>query len=134
MQNNYLSLMNSKNRGAFITKLLDFVQTNKLDGLDIDLEGDLVLSDDYSDFVIVLADSLKARNKNLLYTAAYTTWNADYASDKAIAKFDFINSMSYDVCGPTWGTKGCNHSPFSRAESDQDYWVNKRKIDKSKFI
>lgn len=130
----YLILMKSYNREAFITKLLDFVKDNNLDGLDIDLEGDLVSSTNYNDFIIQLGDSIKARNSDYLLTAAYTTWNADNVSDKAIATFDFINSMSYDVCGPNWGTKGCNHSPYSRAESDQKYWVSKRKIDKSRFI
>lgn len=134
MEENYLTLMKSENRGAFITKLLDFIKDNNLDGLDVDLEGDLVSSTNYNDFIIALADSIKSRSADYLLSAAYTTWNADYVSDKAIAKFDFINSMSYDVCGPTWGTKGCNHSPYSRAESDQNYWVTKRKIDKSRFI
>lgn len=134
MEENYSTLMKLDNRADFITKLLDFLKDNKLDGLDVDLEGDLVLNTNYNDFVIALGDSIKSRNSDYLLTAAYTTWNADNVSDKALTTFDFINSMSYDACGPTWGVKGCNHSTYDRAKSDQSYWVSKRNIDKSRFI
>lgn len=130
----YYHLMKSENRSMLIDSLLNFVEKYDLDGIDMDLEGDLVEVSDYDDFVIALSQTLKAKNVNWEYTAALTTWNAKHISDKAIATFDFINSMSYDDCGPTWGKSGCQHSSFSRAEDDYAYWVNTRKIAKDRFV
>ncbi len=130
----YLHLMKDTNRSMLIDNLLNFVQENDLDGIDVDLEGKLVEADDYDSFVAALSKALKAKNANWEYSAAYAAWNANSVSDDAIAYFDFINSMSYDVCGPTWGTSGCQHSSYSKAEDDYKYWVNTRKVAKDKFV
>ncbi|MCP4521763.1 MAG: T9SS type A sorting domain-containing protein [Cytophagales bacterium] len=134
LEENYIHLMKSENRVAFITKLLDFLEETNVDGLDLDLEGDLVSAKDYNDFVVTIADSVKKRNAEWEITAAFAAWNANNVSDEAVESLDFINSMTYDVCGPTWGQKGCNHSTFEKAESDYDYWVKERKIGEDRFI
>ncbi len=52
------------NRPAFISKIVRFVESNKLDGVDFDLEWDAVTKG-YSDFVIELKDLLQKHNKIL---------------------------------------------------------------------
>ncbi len=52
------------NRPAFISKIVDYVLTNNLDGVDIDLEWDHVTSG-YSGFVTELDTALNRQNKIL---------------------------------------------------------------------
>lgn len=129
----YTHLLKDENRSAFVKNLLDFALDNNLDGIDVDLEGDLVNdSAQYSPFVLELSDSLKAHN--LLITAAVANWNGGYWSDETLAAFDFINSMSYDETG-TWTPRSAKqHSPMWAAERDLKYWTETRGLPKEKVV
>ena len=59
--------MQTEYRAAYIAKILQFVATHDLDGVDIDLEWQYV-TDAYSPFVLALKDSLE--NAGLPMTAA----------------------------------------------------------------
>jgi GH18 family chitinase len=80
---------------AYVTQLLDLLETFDLDGIDVDIEGNHVGST-YEPFVIKLSDALP---EGKLLTAAVATWNGADFSDGALAEYDFINLMSYDHCG-----------------------------------
>ncbi|HMG11384.1 MAG TPA: glycosyl hydrolase family 18 protein, partial [Mucilaginibacter sp.] len=54
-------------------------------------------------------------------------------SDKALAQLDFINVMSYDKTGPWNQAKPGQHSPYSMAVDDMNYWGGARGIAKEKL-
>ncbi|MDB9744306.1 glycosyl hydrolase family 18 protein [Fibrobacterales bacterium] len=129
---NYLHLMKDENKTAFISKLMDFAREEKLDGIDVDLEGDLVNTALYNPFVLELADSVKAQG--LLYTAAVASWNGDKISKASLDSYDFINLMAYDETGPWSPTKIINHSTIEFAQKDLAYWSVKRGVAKEKIV
>jgi hypothetical protein len=111
-----------ENQPMLISKIIDFVKANQLDGVDFDLEWDAVTSG-YSDFVIQLNDSLKKYDK--LFTAALPgIYRYPQITNKALAIFDFINIMAYDETGPWNPNKPGQHSSFDFAKQAISYWKN----------
>ena len=114
-------------RPKLVANLVDLVDRYGLDGLDIDLEGDLMASIDaagnYTPFVRELATALHARSKIL--TAATGSYQGGMVPDGSLAYFDLIGIMSYDQVGPTWGTPGGEHSSYSQAVADLTLWIGK---------
>ncbi len=108
------------NRPAFIKKIVSFVESKNLDGVDFDLEWSAVTSG-YSNFVIALNDSLKAHNK--LFTAALpATYRYPQITDDALEVFDFINLMAYDATGPWSPNKPGQHSSYDFAKQSIIFW------------
>jgi len=117
-------------RTAFISAIIDVVSKYGFDGVDVDLEGDAV-DQYYSRFVTGLSDALAPQKK--LITTAIATWFGSNVTDSAIARYDFINVMSYDKTGPWQPSKPGPHAPYSMAVSDLAYWVGTRNIAKEKL-
>jgi hypothetical protein len=114
------------NRTAFIAKIMSYTRRHELQGVDVDLEWQYVDSL-YSGFVLELADSLHWQG--MLLTAALPgTYRYPEISDAALASFDFINLMAYDLTGP-WapGSPG-QHSPYSLATNSINYWKNRHRV------
>jgi chitinase len=108
---------------GFVAKIVQYAVDNNLDGIDVDLEGDVLngstmTSTQYENFVTALGVGLHAQGK--IMTAALATWFANRVTNTAASKFDFINIMSYDAYG-TWTGPG-QHAPYSLAVSDLNYW------------
>jgi len=116
-------LLANDKRQAFINSIVDEAVQQDYDGVDVDLEGDAV-NGYYSAFVTELADALAAKHK--LITAAVATWYAKSVTDSALARFDFINIMSYDKTGPWEPAKAGPHSPYEMATADVEYWRDTR--------
>ena len=114
-------------RPKLVANLLDLVDRYGLDGLDIDLEGELLASIDaagnYTPLVRELATALHARSK--LLTAATGSYPGGMVPDGSLAYFDLIGIMSYDQIGPTWGTPGGEHSTYAQAVADLTLWIGK---------
>ena len=110
------------NRPAFISKIIRFVHSNNLDGVDFDLEWDAVTAG-YSDFVIELKDSLKNHNK-ILSAALPATYRYPLITNKALAVFDFINIMAYDKTGPWSPNNPGQHSSYEYAVQAINFWKN----------
>ncbi|MET2984738.1 glycosyl hydrolase family 18 protein [Aureibaculum conchae] len=110
------------NRPDFIAKIVDFVLQNDLDGVDVDLEWDLVTSG-YSGFVLELNTALDAHNK-ILTAALPATTRYSNATDAALAAFDFINIMAYDATGPWMPEVVGPHSSYQFAKSGINFWKN----------
>ncbi len=127
----YHPLLQDNNRKVFIQNLVSLIKRYDLDGVDVDLEGSDIDSN-YQPFVIELAAALKAHKK--LITAAIATAYKDQLPDNALKKFDFINIMSYDQTGPWEPANPGDHSPYSMAEADLNYWHNMRSIPKQKLV
>ncbi|MBK8568106.1 MAG: hypothetical protein IPN76_33555 [Saprospiraceae bacterium] len=83
---------------AFVEKIVDFVQTNGFDGVDIDLEWQHV-NDLYSPFILALKPALEAEGIPL--TAALPgSYRYPQITAPALAAFDWVNLMIYDLTGP----------------------------------
>jgi chitinase len=127
----YHQLLNKNNRQLFISNLISLVKQYNFDGIDVDLEGDDI-DRNYADFVTELSGALKPLHK--LMTSAIATAYKDELPDKALQKFDFVNVMSYDNTGPWQPDDPGDHSPYSMAVEDLDYWHNVRAIPKNKLV
>lgn len=112
----WAQLLQPTTRARLVANLIDLVDRYGLDGLDVDLEGELMMridsAGDYTPFVHALATALHARSKIL--TAATGSYPGGMVPDASIPDFDLIGIMSYDQVGPTWGTAGGEHSTYRR--------------------
>jgi chitinase len=120
-------LLQPRSRPKLVANLIDLVDRYDLDGLDIDLEGELMTGIDkagnYTPFIRELASALHARSK--LLSAATGSYPGGLVPDAALPYFDLIGIMSYDQVGPTWGTAGGEHSTYAQAQADLALWIGK---------
>lgn len=123
----WAQLLQPKTRSKLVANLVDMVDRYGLDGLDIDLEGELMMridsAGDYTPFVHALATALHARSKVL--TAATGSYPGGMVPDASLPDFDLIGIMSYDQVGPTWGPAGGEHSTYAQALADLTLWIRK---------
>jgi chitinase len=126
----YAKLLNDKNRAHLISNILQFATQNKLDGVDVDLEGDIIDSH-YEVFVSELRKMVKLKQK--LLTAAVATSYTKTLPHHALEQFDFINIMSYDETGPWTPDKPGPHAPYQVAVDDISHWKITRGIAKEKL-
>lgn len=114
-------------RARVVAGVMGMVERYGLDGVDVDLEGDLLMSIDhagnYTPFIHELGDALHARSKVL--TAATGSYPGGMIPDASLPYFDVIGIMSYDGVGPTWGPPGGEHSTFAQAQTDLALWIGK---------
>ncbi len=132
---NWKSVLQPKMRTAFIENIVEYVERNSLDGVDVDIEGNLfpTVGEIYNPFVIELKNALHAKGKGL--TAALGAIALpDMITQEALDAFDFINVMVYDKTG-MWNPDEIGpHSPFSYAEEAIKYWTEDRRIPADKII
>jgi chitinase len=130
IENTYRNLTKPSELTGFVHKLMNYLRTEGVDGVDIDLEGSLVQMTTYNAFVIELADSAHAQG--LEVSAALANWTKGSVSQKAADALDFINLMSYDQTG-SWSTAG-PHSTYSAAVNDFNYWKNTKAQAAAKIV
>lgn len=126
----FSTLLQDAQRPAFVDKLVAYTLDNKLDCLDIDLEGNGV-NQYYEAFVTTLATKLHEKQKEM--TSAVSSWFGDKITDKAIAAFDFINVMAYDLHNPGGSAQPVQSSSVAESKAEVDYWVN-RGLPKDKAV
>lgn len=124
-------LLKDNNRATLVANLVALANQFDFDGIDVDLEGDFITAE-YPDFISELHAALKANDR--LITAALPTWNGDGFHDTTLAKFDFINVMSYDKTGPWDPSNPGQHSPYEMALADANYYIVDRGIDSKKIL
>ncbi len=122
----YSDLLRTK-KAAFVASILKYVADNNLDGVDVDLEGNIVdgsnvTAAEYQAFVVALGDGLHAAGKEI--SAALANWFSQYITTTAMNKFDFINMMAYDLAIAPQNAAG-PHSPMSWAQENFNHWRNK---------
>lgn len=114
-------------RPKVVANIVEMADRYGLDGIDVDLEGELMMGIDkagnYTPFIHELADALHARSKIL--TAATGSYPGGMVPDASLPYFDVIGIMSYDAVGPTWGTPGAEHSTYAQAQADLTLWLGK---------
>ena len=111
------------NRPAFISKIIDFVESNNLDGVDVDLEWSAITSG-YTGFVISLSDSLHTAGK-IMTSALPGTYRYPEVTDAVLQANDFINLMAYDETGPWNPNKPGQHSSYDFAVRSINFWKNR---------
>lgn len=124
---NWQTLLQPANRQMMVDNLIAFMEEFGLDGIDVDIEGALLTSIDnagnYTPFIQSLSAQLVARNK--LLTCATASYVGGMIPVSSIPYFDFVNIMSYDAIGPSWGPAGAQHSPYSMAVDHVNLWKNR---------
>lgn len=106
----------------YIGKILQYVETHDLDGVDVDLEWQYV-NELYSPFVLALKNALAAQG--LPMTAALPgSYRYPQITPQALAAFDWINLMVYDLTGPWDPSNPGQHSPYAWALQCLQYWEN----------
>lgn len=109
-------------RTLLIDKIIQFVLSNNLDGVDVDLEWSHVTVG-YSEFVLELREELSINGKGI--TAALPSETRySLITDQALNAFDFINIMAYDYKGPWNPTDAGQHSSLNHAQSGLNFWKN----------
>ena len=123
------SVLHSKNRSSFIMNIVKYVEENNLDGVDVDIEGNLFpyIGQTYGPFVIELRKSLHAKGKGISCALGAHRLH-EVVSQEALEAYDFINIMVYDKTG-IWRPDVIGpHSPYSFAEEAIQYYTVERKI------
>ncbi|RYG14611.1 MAG: glycosyl hydrolase family 18, partial [Chitinophagaceae bacterium] len=124
---NWATLLQPASRQLIVDNLLTFVETYNLDGVDVDLEGALLTAIDnagnYTPFIKALSDKLKPESK--LLTCATATYEGGMIPLSSIPYFDFVNIMSYDAIGPSWGVPGAEQSTFTMAQNNVITWQSR---------
>lgn len=123
IRDNYFNLITPANRTAFIQKLYDYVVAHNFDGIDVDLEGPAINSD-YGGFVIALANKLHANGK-LISAALSEGYGGANVPSSTFAAYDWINIMAYDATGPWAPNNPGQHSPYSMAVNQFNYWTGR---------
>ncbi|HVK72814.1 MAG TPA: glycosyl hydrolase family 18 protein [Kofleriaceae bacterium] len=103
---------------AFVDKIIAFVRTHNMDGIDVDVEAPDRMGAVYDTFIAKLR--AKAAPLGLPVTAAVAPWMQHGMSDATLRSFDFITVMSYDNTG-TWTGPG-EHSSYQQAVSALDFY------------
>ncbi|RUT72298.1 T9SS C-terminal target domain-containing protein [Flavobacterium cupreum] len=123
IRDNYFNLITPGNRTAFIQKIYDYVVAHNFDGVDVDLEGPAI-NGDYGGFVIALANKLHAGGKQI--TAALSEgYGGANVPASTFAAYDWINIMAYDATGPWAPGNPGQHSPYSMAVNQFNYWTGR---------
>jgi len=121
--NNWSNLIdNPQNIPTIVTKIVEYVLANNLDGVDVDLEWQYVTSG-YSNFVINLNTELDKHSK-IITAALPGTTKYTNITNNALQVFDFIHIMAYDFKGPWKPTDSGQHSSYAHAEQSINFWKN----------
>jgi GH18 family chitinase len=119
------ALGNASSMTNFINNLVQYTLTYNLDGIDVDIEGDVldgtqVTAAQYESFVTQLATALHAQGK--VMSAALADWFGSFVTNTAAAQYDFIGIMSYDGAIPGTGDLPGPHASYDMMLTDYAYW------------
>jgi chitinase len=129
------SVLLPENKSSFVRNIVDYVERNSLDGVDVDIEGNLLptVRETYNPFVVELKQALHAKGKGI--TAALGAKRVhESVTQEAIDSYDFINVMVYDKTG-IWRPNDIGpHSPYSYAEEAIVYWTENWKVPPERIV
>jgi chitinase len=111
---------NAGTRAAFVDALVRFVDTHRLDGVDMDWEYPDAGESGASFAALMKELAARLRPAGKLVTAAVVAQgrHGDGVLAEVFEHTDFVNVMAYDADRAEHGS----HSPFSYAESSLEYW------------
>ena len=82
-----------QSRARIITNLILYLERNKYDGVDLNLEGE-ALTANWEAYILELKQALQ--RKNLLLTTSISQYNLSHITNKGLQAFDLVNIMTYD--------------------------------------
>jgi len=128
-------VLSPDNRDSFISSIVKFVESNHLDGVDVDIEWNLLPAIDtlYAPFVVGLSKVLHAKGK-IITSALDATHLHPAVTKESLDAYDFINVMVYDKTGPWKPDTPGQHSPFSFVGESYDYWTIQLKVSPEKLV
>ena len=129
------SLLSPENKSSFVRHIVDYVERNSLDGVDVDIEGNLLptIRESYNPFVVELKQALHAKGKGITAALGATRLH-ESITQEAIDSYDFINVMVYDKTG-IWRPDDIGpHSPYSYAEEAIVFWTGKWKVSPERIV
>jgi len=129
------SVLKPENMPNFVKSLLDYVDENNLDGIDVDIEGNLLpyIGDTYTPFVLELRNALHAKGKGITCALGAVRFH-EAVTQESLEAYDFINVMVYDKTG-VWRPGDIGpHSPYSYAEEAVKFWTEERNISPDRII
>tara|TARA_X000000368_G_C23036246_1_gene714713 strand:+ start:1094 stop:2107 length:1014 start_codon:yes stop_codon:yes gene_type:complete len=121
-----------ENIPSLVSKIVEYVIDNNLDGVDVDLEWQYVTSG-YSNFVINLNTELDKHSKIISAALPGTTKYTNITAD-ALQVFDYIHIMAYDFKGPWKPNDSGQHSSYSHAQQSINFWKNSIGVSAKKLI
>ena len=126
---NYTELISGKaSMKEFNEKIIDYVTAHDMDGIDLNIEGD-VEPEFWQYYDAWVKDlSKRCRRENLILSCAVASWFDKYITDETLDRFDFISVMAYDNKGDS-----VNHSTYDFAVRQLDYFSS-RNIPDSKLV
>ncbi|MBT5145803.1 MAG: glycosyl hydrolase family 18 [Gemmatimonadetes bacterium] len=128
-------LLQPASQQQLVDDLVAFVADFDLDGIDVDLEGVLLTAihaaGNYTPFVTALSERLHPQGK--LVTCATASYEGGMIPVESIPLFDFVNIMSYDTIGPSWGQAGSEHSSLEQSLAHLETWRS-RGLPKEKLV
>jgi chitinase len=120
-------LLAPEQRPKMVASLVQLAEVFDLDGIDVDLEGGLLTAIDeagnYTPFIEELAAALEPAGK--LVTCATASYVGGMIPIESISFFDFVNIMSYDAIGPSWGQAGSEHSTYEMSQRHIEIWEDR---------
>ncbi len=133
-RSNWAKSLNNENRRATIENMLDFVDSNDLHGIDVDIEGSLISDVGfYNEFVKELKIALHGEGKAI--TAALPGfWLSAAVQKSTLSEFDWINLMVYDATGPWNPSNPGQHSSYELAIESIDFWENVQDISSERLV
>ena len=110
---NLVTLLQSPNRSVLVNNIVSFLNFYNLDGIDVDIEGQTLVTvrdaGTYTLFIQELKTALQPLGK--LVTCATLPYTSGMIPADSFPYFNYIHIMSYDN---NWGQPG-NHSSYSDA-------------------
>lgn len=125
----WVTLLGADMRAVTVGNILQFVRDNGLDGVDIDLEWNVLTAIDtageYVPFIAELSAGLKKRHG--LLTCATASNVGGSVPVGSVPYFDYVNIMSYDGVGygedgNIYGPPGGENASLAMAQADIAYW------------
>lgn len=126
----YRYLMRSENHDLFISKLIELANRYKADGIDLDLEGAMILPG-FSEFIVYAKEKLSQNGIEL--SGAFNIYGGKKLTDDAVHSFDFINVMAYNESG-LFEKQLKNHSSYLHAQKHLNYWTHTRNVEPEKVV
>lgn len=126
----YRYLMRSENHNLFACKLVELAKHYKADGIDLDLEGAMILPG-FSEFIVSAKEKLSRNGIEL--SGAFNIYGGKKLTDEAVHSFDFINVMAYNESG-LFEKELRNHSSYLHAQKHLNYWTQTRNVEPEKVV
>jgi chitinase len=113
---------NAGARTTFANSLKSICDANGLDGVDIDWEYPLTVQDSANFTLLLKAVRSAIGTKLLTIDVAADGEKGSFVHKNALSIPDFVNVMSYDFTGSFAGSVVGQHSPYTKATSNLNYW------------